>query len=136
MLAAPTQVVSAGATVLLYAELSVPSTSVANPASVAATPPAHALLPCVSVGIGNSNQPLLALVPSGSEGLAAPQATGNSASPVAPGSSRHATGPLYSLKIPAGLAKGTEIRVTATVPAGFAAFDSPPLTAELTLTIG
>ena len=107
MLAAPTQVVSAGATVHLYAELSVPSTSVANPASVAATPPARALLPCVSVGIGSSNEPLLALVPSGSQGLAAPQATGNSGVPGSPGFEYAATGPLYTLKIPAGLAKGT-----------------------------
>jgi hypothetical protein len=136
VLAAPTQVVSAGATVLFYAELSVPATSVANPASTASTPPAHALLPCVSVGIGNSNQSLLALAPSGGVGLAAPQATGNSSLSGSPGFESAAAGPLYTFKVPAGLAKGTELRVTATVPAGFAAFDSPPLTAELTLTIG
>jgi hypothetical protein len=78
----------------------------------------------------------LALAPSGGVGLAAPQATGNSSLSGSPGFESAATGPLYTFKVPAGLAKGTELRVTATVPAGFAAFDSPPLTAELTLTIG
>jgi hypothetical protein len=136
VLAAPTQVVTAGATVSVYAQLSVPATSVANPASAAHTPPARALLPCISVGVANTNRQLFVLQPSSGAGLAAPVANGN---PGAPGSTGYQTaeaGPLYTFKVPAGLAAGTEIRVTATVPAGFAAFESPPLTAELTLTIG
>lgn len=135
VLAAPTQVVSAGATVNLYAQLSVPATSVANPASSASTPPARALLPCVSVAVGGTRA-LLALPSTGGEGFAAPVPDYN---PGAPGSSAYqsaATGPLYSYKVPVGLPAGTELRITATVPAGFAAVGSPPLTAELTLTIG
>ncbi len=75
VIAAPTQVVSAGSTVLLYAQLSVPATSIGNPASGVPTPPARALLPCVSVGVANTNQQLTLLQPS-SVGLAVPEATG------------------------------------------------------------
>jgi hypothetical protein len=135
VLAAPTQVVSAGATVSLYAQLSVPAASLGNPASVAATPPARALLPCVSVGVGTANLPLFDLQTSEGQGVAAPAANGYPA-PASTGYQVTATGPMYTFKVPAGLPPGTEIRVTATVPAGFAASGSPPLTAELTLTVG
>ena len=137
VLAAPMQVVTAGATVSLYAQLSVPATSLANPASATSTPPARALLPCVSLAVGSSSsEPLFALAPTGGAGIAAPVPDYN---PGAPGSSAYqsaATGPMYSFKVPTGLPPGTEIRITATVPAGFAASGSPPLTAELTLTVG
>jgi hypothetical protein len=135
VIAAPTEVVSAGSTVVLYAQLSVPTTSAGNPASTAATPPARALLPCVSVGVADTNQQLDVLRP-GSEGLAIPQATGSSGASGASGFQSADAVPEYAFTVPAGLAKGTQIHVIANVPAGFAAFGSPPLTAELTLTIG
>jgi hypothetical protein len=134
VIAAPTQVVSAGSTVLLYAQLSVPATSIGNPASGVPTPPARALLPCVSVGVANTNQQLTLLQPS-SVGLAVPVATGTTAGG-SNGYQAAETGPEYAFTVPAGLARGSQIHVIATVPAGFAAFGSPALTAELTLTIG
>jgi hypothetical protein len=135
VIAAPTQVVSAGATILLYAQLSVPATSIGNPASVVPTPPARALLPCVSVGVASTNQQLTLLSP-GSEGLSIPEATGNTGGAGSTGYQASEAGPEYAFTVPAGLARGTQIHVIATVPAGFAAFGSPALTAELTLTIG
>jgi hypothetical protein len=136
VIAAPTQVVSAGSTVLLYAQLSVPSTSVANPSSVVPpAPPAKALLPCVSVGVATSNQQLTVLRP-GSEGLSLPEATGGTGAAGANGYQAAEAGSEYAFTVPAGLATGTQIHVIATVPAGFSAFGSPALTAELTLTIG
>jgi hypothetical protein len=134
VIAAPTQVVSAGSTVLLYAQLSVPSTSIANPSSVVPTPPAKALLPCVSVGVATSNEQLT-VFPPGSEGLSIPEATSGTATG-ANGYQPAEAGSEYAFTVPAGLATGTQIHVIATVPAGFAAFGSPALTAELTLTIG
>ncbi len=135
VIAAPTQVVSAGSTVLLYAQLSVPSTSAANPSSLVAPPPAKALLPCVSVGVATSNQQL-SVLPPGSEGLSLPEATGGTGAAGANGYQAAEAGSEYAFTVPAGLATGTQIHVIATVPAGFAAFGSPALTAELTLTIG
>jgi hypothetical protein len=135
VLAAPTQVVKAGATVGLYAQLSVPSTSVANPDSTAPTPPSRAVLPCLSIGVADTNQQLAVLQPSRA-GLAAPEAQGVSPYPGAPDYEASGPGPMFAFVVPTGLAPGTEIRVTARVPAGYGGFESPPLTAELTLTIG
>jgi hypothetical protein len=135
VIAAPTQVVAAGTTVLLYAQLSVPATSVANPESTVPTPPARALLPCISVGVANTHQQLTVLRPA-TFAPGAPEATPTSVAPGSTGYQVNEAGPLYYFDVPPGLKAGTELHITATVPAGFAALGSPPLTAELTLTIG
>ena len=134
VLAAPRLVVAAGKSAVVYAQLSVPVSAAANPGSVASAPPTRALLPCLSVGVANTTRQLLVLPPS-SASLAIPQATGSGFA-VAPGTELSAAGPLVTFVVPTGLAPGTELHVIATIPAGFAAFGSPALTAELTLTIG
>jgi hypothetical protein len=130
ILAAPTLQVTAGKPAVVYAELSVPLGSAANPGTASAPLPARAVLPCVSVSIVSSSQ-RLDLLPA----VAAPQPQGAGSS-YAPGFvvSPTTTGPLLSFQVPAGLAPGTEVRVVATIPAGYTGSNSPPLTAELTLT--
>jgi hypothetical protein len=135
VIAAPKQIVAAGSTVLLYAQLSVPTTAVGIPSSTVPTPPARALLPCVSVGVADTNQQFTLLRPT-SDVPSAAQANGSSPGAGGAGYQAAVDGPLYAFEVPAGLAPGTQLHIIATVPAGFAAFGSPPLTADLTLTIG
>jgi hypothetical protein len=133
VLAAPTLVVTPGKLAVVYAQLSVPTTSISNPGSSAAPPPARAVLPCVSVGVGSTSR-LLTVIPAANGSLGGPYVPG--ATPVAAPDQQFGsgTGPLLTFQVPAGLAPGTEIHVTATIPAGYASLGSPPLTAELTLT--
>jgi hypothetical protein len=86
--------------------------------------------------VANTNQQLSVLRPNSSAVAGAPSATGNTSGAGSSGYQVAGAGPEYTFTVPAGLARGTQIHVIATVPAGFAAFDSPALTAELTLTIG
>ena len=53
VLAAPSLVVSAGKPAYVYAQLSLPVASLSNPGTQATTPPARAVLPCVSIAVGN-----------------------------------------------------------------------------------
>ncbi len=130
ILAAPTLQVTAGKPAVVYAELSVPLGSAANPGTASAPLPARAVLPCVSVSVVSSSL-RLDLLPA----VAAPQPQGAGSS-YAPGFviSPTTTGPLLSFQVPAGLPPGTEVRVVATIPAGYTGSNSPLLTAELTLT--
>ncbi|MFZ2032242.1 MAG: zf-HC2 domain-containing protein [Candidatus Dormiibacterota bacterium] len=130
ILAAPTLQVTAGKPAVVYAELSVPLGSAANPGAASAPLPARAVLPCVSVSVVSSSL-RLDLLPA----VAAPQPQG-AGSTYAPGFviSPTTTGPLLSFQVPAGLPPGTEVRVVATIPAGYTGSNSPLLTAELTLT--
>jgi hypothetical protein len=131
ILAAPTLQVTAGKPAVVYAELSVPLRSAANPGTTSAPLPARAVLPCVSVSVVSTGDRLEFL-----PAVEAPQPQGAGSSEVSPGFviSPSTTGPLLSFQVPAGLAPGTELRVVATIPAGYTGPDSPALTAELTLT--
>ncbi len=130
VLAAPTLQVTAGKAAVVYAQLSVPIQSAGNPGTTSAPLPARAAVPCVSVEIASSSL-RLDLHPA----VEVPQAQG-AGSGYAPGFvvSPTTAGPLLSFQVPPGLAPGTELRVVATVPAGYTGLNSPPLTAELTLT--
>ncbi len=133
VLAAPTLVVNGGTQAVVYAQLSVPVPSIANPGS-AATPTARAVLPCVSVEVGNTGK-RLAASPAGIASLEHPGApSGATPNPVQGFQLGEGVGPLLTFRVPTGLAHGTEIRVVATIPAGYTSAGSPPLTAELTLT--
>jgi hypothetical protein len=134
VLAAPTLVVDSGKQAVVYAQVSVPVTSISNPGSAASPPAARALLPCVTVaGVGGTAQ-ALTVVPadSGSQGSAyVPRET-----PIgAPVFQYNGTGgPFLTFQVPAGLAPGTQFHVTAIIPAGYLSPGSLPLTAQLTLT--
>jgi anti-sigma factor RsiW len=132
VLAAPSLVVSAGKSAVVYAQLSVPVTSLSIPGAATA-PPARSVLPCVSIGVSDSHGQLSPLPTSVT--LGGPAANGNgTATPAAGFQIEGGAGPLLDFVVPAGLASGTEIHVTATIPAGYTGFGSAPLTAELTLT--
>jgi anti-sigma factor RsiW len=137
VLATPSLVVTAGTTAVVYAQLTEPVSSIANPDSTGAAQPARAVLPCVSIGVGANGQQVT-FSGSGAVGAAGSETSGDEF----PGSSTGLTygglgsGPLLSFKVPAGLAPGTELQVTATIPAGYTGLGSPQLTAVLTLTTG
>jgi hypothetical protein len=134
VLAAPALVVTPGQQAIVYAQLSVPVASISNPDSPATPPPSRSVLPCVSIGVGNTGQRLSANADSIAS-LDHPQAPGAGTPIPAPGLQYGGgVGPLLTFQVPAGLAPGTEIHVTATIPAGYASAGSPPLTAELILT--
>lgn len=134
VLAAPTLVVTSGRPAVVYAEFSLPVAAIANPGSKASPPPAHALLPCVTVGGVGTNSQALLTIPAGSGSLGsayAPQETPIGAPPF---DANGSPGPFLTFLVPAGLAPGTELHVLATVPAGYTAPGSLALTAQLTLT--
>ena len=131
ILAAPTLQVTAGKRAVVYAELSVPVQSAVNPGTAPAPIPPRAAVPCVSVEIASSSLKLDIL-----PAVEAPQPQG-AGSTYAPSQfviSPSTTGPLLSFQVPPGLAPGTQLLVIATVPVGYTGQNSPPLTAELTLT--
>ncbi len=132
VLAAPTLTVSSGGPAFVYAQLTVPVAALSIPGTAASAPPARAVLPCVSIGVSDRNGRLSA-IPATSGTFGVPLALGQGAATPALQPDGGA-GPLLGFEVPAGLARGTEIRVTATIPAGYAGLGSPPLTAELTLT--
>ena len=135
VLAAPTLVVTPGQQAVVYAQLSVPVPSLSNPGAAATSPPARAVLPCVSISVGNTGQRLAANA-AGIPSLDVPRAPGVATPASAPGFQYGpGVGPLLTFKVPTGLAPGTEIHVTATIPAGYAGAGSPSLITELTLTI-
>ena len=135
VLAAPSLYVSAGKPAFVYAQLTVPVPSLSIPGAVHTPPPARSVMPCVSIGVSDSHGQLSPL-PATSGTFGGPAAAGNGAVAPAPGFQIDAgAGPVLGFQVPAGLAPGTEIHVTATIPAGYTGPGSPPLTAELTLTI-
>jgi hypothetical protein len=131
ILAAPTLQVTAGKPAVVYAELSIPLGSAANPGTASAPLPARSVLPCVSVSVVSSSAQLNVL-----PAVEAPQAQGAGSS-YGPGFviSPSTTGPLLTFQVPPGLTPGTQLLVVATIPAGYTGSGSPKLTAELTLTI-
>jgi anti-sigma factor RsiW len=134
VLAAPTLVVIPGQQAVVYAQLSVPVAAISGPGAAATPPSARALLPCVSIGVGSTGQGLAASA-AGIASLDVPRAPG-ATTPLAGLGFQigEGVGPLLTFQVPAGLAHGTEIHVTATIPAGYVSAGSPPLAAELTLT--
>ena len=130
LLATPSLTVAPGGSVLVYAQLSVPTTAIANPGTSATPPPPRAVRPCVSIVVGNQTA-FLQPVPAGVPGTQF--APGQTPFPVdlTPGG---ASAPLLVFKVPSGLAAGTVLHVVATVPAGYAGVGTPALRATLTLT--
>ncbi len=131
VLAAPTLQVTSGKPALVYAQLSVPVTSLSNPGTGSAPVTSRTVLPCVSVAVARSSNRLdvlPAVETPGAEGLGV--IDGSYGYVVSPRTS----GPLLTFKVPAGLVPGTELLVVASIPAGYTGLNSPPLTAELTLT--
>jgi hypothetical protein len=136
VLAAPSLVVSAGKPAYVYAQLSLPVASLSNPGTQATTPPARAVLPCVSIAVGNP-QNQLAPIPANGGAYGNPASLGHGFVTAAPVyQDNGAAGPFLAFNVPSGLAAGTEIHVTATIPAGYTGPGSPALTAQLTLTTG
>lgn len=134
VLAAPSLVVSAGKPAYVYAQLSLPVASLSNPGTQATPPAARAVLPCVSIAVGNP-QNQLAPLPAGSGAYGNPASLGRGIATAAPVyQDNGAAGPFLAFNVPSGLAAGTVIHVTATIPAGYTGPGSPALTAELTLT--
>lgn len=135
VLAAPSLVVSAGKPAYVYAQLSLPVASLSNPGTQATAPPAHAVLPCVSISVGNAQNQLA--LPADGAANGNPASLGRGIATAAPAyQDNGAAGPFLAFNVPSGLAAGTEIHVTATIPAGYTGPGSPALTAELTLTTG
>jgi hypothetical protein len=129
-LAAPTLKVIAGKPAVVYAQLSVPISGLSNPGTVPSQLPSRAALPCVTVSVGSSPRFQVVAPPVQSPEAQVPGSFGGPA----PLPTTVTTGPLFTFTVPAGLPPGTEVHVTATVPAGYASAISPTLTAELTLT--
>jgi Putative zinc-finger len=137
VLAAPSLVVSAGKPAYVYAQLSLPIASLSIPGTQATAPPARTVLPCVSISVGDTHSNQLTPLPAGSGVFGSPASLGHATVTAAPAyQSDGAAGPFLAFEVPPGLAPGTEIHITATVPAGYTGPGSPPLTAELTLTTG
>ena len=135
VLAAPTLVVTPGRSAVVYAQLSVPVATISNPGTPVTSVPPRAVLPCVSIAVGSTSQ-LLTVVPDGLT-FQIPEAQGaGSRSGLSVPEPGGVAGPIFSFQVPAGLARGTEIHVMATIPAGYTSLASPPLIAELTLTTG
>ena len=82
----------------------------------------------MSVTVGTSTSFDL---PASTAPIAVPAETGSG---LTIGGANSGAGPLLTFLVPAGLPPGTEIHVMATIPANFTGPDSPPLTAQLTLT--
>ncbi len=131
VLAAPTLQVTSGKPAVVYAQFSVPIPSLSNPGTGSAPVTSHTVLPCVSVVVASSSNRLdvlPAVETPAAQGLG--PIDGSSGYVISPRTS----GPLLTFQVPAGLVPGTELRVVATIPAGYTGPNSPPLTAELTLT--
>ncbi len=130
VLATPSLEVTAGRSVLLYAQLSVPVPSISNAGATAAPPLSRAVRPCVTVSVAASHQ-LFDPVPARSGAAGGYDSAG---APLPESLSGGVTDSLLSFTVPAGLPPGTSLRVVATVPAGYGGLGTPPLTATLILT--
>ena len=131
VLAASSLSVKPGQKVTVYAQLTLPQTSLSAPGASGAQPATRAVRPCVSVEVGNSGRILgvasgagAANGPGGDVGIMAP----------VPLQGSTVTPPLLSFTVPSNLAPGTQLHVVASIPAGFEGPDSPALAATLTLT--
>jgi len=127
--------VAAGHPVDVYAQLEVPESSAAAPGAASGSGSTLAFRPCVSIGVEGTS---LALVPStfgGSVPAGLPGSANGQGSdvPTATGAPSGADA-VITFDIPAGLAPGTKLYLTATVPAGAEGYGTPELTATLTLT--
>lgn len=138
VLAAPSLTVSAGKTAYVYAQLSEPVASLSIPGSAATAPAARTVLPCVSIAVMDTRSNQFVPIPASTGEFGNPASLGHgTVTPVPADQYQGASGvsgPFLAFEVPAGLAPGTEIHVTATVPAGYTGPGSPPLIAELTLT--
>ena len=125
--------VAAGRPVDVYAQLVVPASSLAAPGAAPGTGSSLTFRPCVTIGVEGTS---LALVPAtygASVPVGVPQpATGDTTGPAAAGAPGGSE--LITFDIPSGLAPGTKLHLTATVPAGYEGYGTPELTATLTLT--
>jgi Putative zinc-finger len=133
VLAASSISVTSGENVTVYAQLSLPLSSLGAPAAAGAQPATRTVRPCVSVGVGGSNQNL-SLAAGGANGAASGPGGAIGVVPPAPLSGSTGTAPLLTFTVPSNLAPGTQLHVVASIPAGFEGPNSPALTATLTLT--
>jgi hypothetical protein len=140
VLAAPSLTVSAGKPAYVYAQLSEPLASLSLPGAVATAPAARTLLPCVSIAVMDTHSNQFVPIPASTGEFGNPASLGHgTVTPVPADQYQGASGvsgPFFAFEVPAGLAVGTEIHVTAKVPAGYTGPGSPQLIAELTLTTG
>jgi anti-sigma factor RsiW len=128
VLAASALSVTAGQPVTLYAQLTLPVTSLGLPGSTTGAPATRSVRPCVSIEVGDAR---LSVVPSAAGGkeVATPAAANGEPAPQA-----QSPAALLQFTVPAGYPPGTQIRVVATIPAGYEGLGAQPLTATLTLT--
>ncbi len=134
VLATSTLDVAAGHPVDVYAQLVVPVSSVAAPGAASGAGSTLAFRPCVSIGVEGTSLGLVPASYGSSVPVAVPgPANGDLATPAAAGAPS-GSGAVVTFDIPAGLAPGTELHLTATVPAGAEGYGTPALTATLTLT--
>jgi hypothetical protein len=123
--------VSAGQRVTVYAQVSLPVTSVAAPGATS-VPATRAVRPCVSVAVDGTGE-ILGAGSGTAAGVAhPPEVVPGIASP-APLNQPVRPAPLLTFTVPQGLAPGTELHVVASIPAGYEGPGSPALTATLTL---
>jgi hypothetical protein len=140
VLSASSLSVTPGQRVSVYAQVSVPVATAQAPGATKVPQATRSVLPCVSIGVGETD----AVIPTGSaggtvagSGTAPVAVPGAAPTPVTVGSSAvppAETAPVVSFEVPAGLAPGTELRVVASLPAGFDGPGTPALSATLTLT--
>lgn len=138
VLSASSLSVTSGQNVTVYAQLSIPQVTFGAPGTTSSVPASHSLRPCVTVTVGGSSKQLSVF--GSATGLASGSSAGG-AGPVAespaPGAPLPASGggqPLFVFTVPAGVAHGTVLHVTATIPAGYEGVGSPALTAVMTIT--
>lgn len=141
VLSASSLSVTPGQPVSVYAQVSVPVATAEAPGATNVPQATRAVLPCVSIGVGETG----AVIATGSaEGTVAGSGSGSAPGTVPGGTPMPAavgsavppaeTAPVVSFDVPAGLAPGTELRVVASLPAGFDGPGTPALSATLTLT--
>ena len=109
-----------GSAVIVHAVLAVPAQVLAPAGTAAASPqsvPQLSLAPCVSVVIAGATQPAAQAGVSAAPGAAA------------------GTGATVLVGVPMGLTAGSVLTIVASVPAGFPYAGTPPLSAQLRLTV-
>ena len=126
VLATPTLDVTAGQTVTVYAQLTVPEAGLSAPGATRAPAATISVRPCVSVTVG-SHADGVSAGPVDAQYDTLPNAEPDPGAP-SPNQS------LVQFTVPSGLATGTVLHVTATIPAGYEGVGTAALTATLTLT--
>ncbi len=126
VLATPTLDVTAGQTVTVYAQLTVPQAVLSAPGATQAPAATISVRPCVSVTVGTQSGGA-SFGPANAQYDTVPEAAPDPGAP-----SRNQS--LVQFTVPSGLASGTVLQVRATIPAGYEGVGTAALTATLTLT--